>query len=254
MQKTDLQGVEYEMRIEYFEFSDKGDREINEDSVVALEKEGNYGFAVCDGLGGHGQGEIASGIATSTFVDMFYRSEDLVNLIGEATECAQKYIGKRQAEEHKPHELKTTLAALVIDENIAYVGHVGDTRLYYFQKNKLKWRTLDHSVPQMLALAGDIKEKDIRRHADRNMLLKVIGTEWDEPQYELAPPVELKSNAAFLLCTDGFWDFIDEKAMQKTLKKSKTAKEWCESMVEIVKANGKGNDMDNYSAITVFCR
>ena len=96
--------------------------------------------------------------------------------------------------------------------------------------------------------------RDIRRHADRNMLLKVIGTEWDEPQYELANPVELKRDTAFLLCTDGFWDFIDEKMMQKTLKKSKTAKEWCESMVEIVKTNGKDYDMDNFSAITVFCR
>lgn len=240
--------------IDYFEFTDKGNREVNEDSIVSLEKQGNFCFVVCDGLGGHGRGEIASGITTSTFMDMFYRSDDLVNLIGEATECAQRYIIKRQAEEHKPHELKTTMAALVIDDNIAYVGHVGDTRLYFFRKNKLTWRTLDHSVPQMLALAGDIKEKDIRRHSERNMLLRVIGTEWDEPQYELAAPVELKKGMAFLLCTDGFWDFIDEKMMQKALRRSRTAKEWCESMAQIVKANGEGNDMDNFSAITVFCK
>ena len=104
----------------------------------------------------------------------------------------------------------------------------------------------------MLALAGDIKEKDIRRHSDRNMLLKVIGTEWDEPQYELEPPMELKKETAFLLCTDGFWDFIDEKTMQKTLKKSKTAEEWCKTMVDIVRENGRGNNMDNFSAITVI--
>lgn len=118
------------MIADYFEFTDKGDREINEDSIVALEKQGNYCFAVCDGLGGHGQGEVASSIATSTFTDMFYRSEDLVNLISEAAECSQKYIIKRQAEEHKPNELKTTLAALVIDDGIAYAGYVGDKRLY----------------------------------------------------------------------------------------------------------------------------
>lgn len=238
--------------IDYFEFTDKGDREINEDSIVALKRDDNYCFAVCDGLGGHGQGEIASSIATGAFTDMFYRSEDLVNLIGEATEYAQANIIKRQIEEHKPHELKTTAVALVIDDKIAYCGHIGDSRLYCFRKKKLKWRTLDHSVPQMLALAGDIKDKDIRRHSDRNMLLKVIGTEWDEAQYELEPPTELKGETAFLLCTDGFWDFIDEKAMQKALKKSKTAQEWCESMVETVRENGKGNDMDNFSAITVI--
>lgn len=242
------------MTIEYFEFTNKGDREINEDSIVVLEKQDKYCFAVCDGLGGHGRGEVASSIATSAFADTFYCSENLENLIGESIELAQSRILKRQAEEGKPNEMKTTAVALAIDGDVAYCGYVGDSRLYRFQKNKFKRRTLDHSVPQMLALAGDIKEKDIRRHPDRNRLLRVVGMEWEEPQYELEPPLELKKDTAFLLCTDGFWDFIDEKAMQKALKKSKSAKEWCEEMVCIVRENGREEDMDNFSAITVFCK
>lgn len=243
-----MQGVE--TMTDYFEFTDRGEREINEDSTVALENGGNYCFAVCDGLGGHGKGEVASAVTTSTFTDMFYRTDDLVNLIGESLDYAEQRILEKQRLSHNRDEMKTTAVALVIDGDVAYYGHIGDSRLYYFYKGKLKNRTLDHSVPQMLALAGEIKEKEIRRHSDRNMLLRVIGTEWEEPQYELGTPIELKSGSAFLLCSDGFWDFIDEKAMQKALKSSKTAEEWCNKMVETVRKNGEGNNMDNYSAIT----
>lgn len=243
-----------EVMIDYFEFTDKGKREINEDSIGAYEKNGRYCFVVCDGLGGHGKGEVASSIVTSTFMDMFYRTEDYVNLIGEAIEYSQSNVLERQRIENKPHELKTTVVALTIDDGIAYVGHVGDTRLYCFVKRKLKWRTIDHSVPQMLALAREIKDKEIRKHPDRNMLLRVVGIEWDEPQYELEMPVELKKETAFLLCTDGFWEYIDEQMMQKTLKKSRSAKEWCEAMVHIVRENGAGENMDNFSAITVISK
>ena len=65
------------MMIDYFEFTDQGDREINEDSIVALEKQGNYCFVVCDGLGGHGQGEIASSIACAVFSIFFFVSSSI---------------------------------------------------------------------------------------------------------------------------------------------------------------------------------
>ena len=50
----------------YSSFSDKGDREINEDSVAAAEKDGRYCFVLCDGLGGHGKGDLASGSVTGS--------------------------------------------------------------------------------------------------------------------------------------------------------------------------------------------
>ena len=79
-------------------------------------------------------------------------------------------------------------------------------------------RTIDHSIPQMLALAGEIKEKEIRRHPDRNKLLRVVGTDWENPQYEISEDVEKTGGEAFLLCSDGFWENITEKEMVKCLK------------------------------------
>jgi serine/threonine protein phosphatase PrpC len=147
--------------------------------------------------------------------------------------------------------MKTAAVALVVLNGKCRWGHIGDSRLYFYHRNKPKARTLDHSVPQMLALSGEIKENQIRRHPDRNRLLRVMGVEWDTPRYELSDEIALDGNQSFLLCTDGFWDFIDEKAMRRLLKKSTDAQQWLVGMTNEVERNGAEQDMDNYTAIAV---
>ena len=110
---------------------------------------------------------------------------------------------------------------------------------------------MDHSVPQMLALAKDIKEKDIRFHPDRNKLLRVMGIEWGGHSYELSDTMNVKNKLSFLLCTDGFWELITESEIEKTHKNTDGAIEWINKMVSIVENNGKDKDMDNFSAIAV---
>ena len=150
--------------------------------------------------------------------------------------------------------MKTTLVALDICRDQIKWAHIGDSRLYYFQNCKLVERTLDHSVPQMLVLARKLKEKKIRGHEDRNKLLRVIGSPWETKKYDCSEIINKNGFQAFLLCSDGFWELIDEKAMTKTLKKSNSVDEWLDAMVEIVRQNGKCTDMDNNSAIAVWVK
>ena len=56
-----------------------------------------------------------------------------------------------------------------------------------------------------------------------------------------------------MLCSDGFWELIDEKQMCKLLKNSSTVEEWMQAMVEVIKQNGIGKNMDNYTAIALWC-
>jgi serine/threonine protein phosphatase PrpC len=131
---------------------------------------------------------------------------------------------------------------------------VGDSRLYRFVNRKNVSRTLDHSVPQMLVLTGEIKEKDIRGHEDRNRLTRVMGMEWSGPKYELGGGMPLTGNETYLLCSDGFWEWITEREMERLLKESDDPETWIEKMeAEIVK-NGRNAHMDNYSAIAVYVR
>ncbi len=240
--------------IDYKLLTSQGDRENNEDCIGMLEKEDEYCFVLADGLGGHGYGEKASETAVKSILEYFYEFGLEQENMSKAIDNAQKEIRRIQKENPMYRDMKTTLVVLhILKDKIRY-AHVGDSRLYYFEKGKIVKRTLDHSVPQNMVLSGEIKEKEIRHHSDRNRLLRVMGTEWDSPQYEISDYIEIsqKKQQAFLLCTDGFWELIVEKDMCKLLKKTDSCKTWSDDMEEIVKTNGQGTNMDNYSAITVI--
>jgi len=241
----------------YAMVSKLGNRDNNEDSITAIETDIGSLFVVADGLGGHGKGEVASAIVTETFQNMFKNCSDTEKtseFIAEAFNAAQSNIVEAQVSQNALDEMKTTCAALLVCGNFYVTGHVGDTRIYTFLNNKVKERTRDHSVAEMLAISGDIKEKKIRHHPDRNRLLRTMGITWNSPLYELTDDIQLSECQAFLLCTDGFWELCDEKKMCTYLKKSSCAEEWLNLMTVEVEKNGKGKDMDNYSAIAVSCR
>lgn len=232
--------------------SDRGSRPNNEDSIGMYEKDGDFCFLLADGLGGHGKGEVASGLAVETCVEEFMAEGVDGEFLDRAFLKSQERILKGQQEDRTASDMKTTLVALDVSGEQIRWGHIGDSRLYYFQDRRIQARTLDHSVPQMLVSIGEIKEKQIRRHPDRNRLLRVLGVDEDELRYQLSEPLQRGSRQAFLMCSDGFWELIEEKKMESTFKKASTPDEWLEAMKGIVLKNGRNTDMDNYSAIAVW--
>lgn len=238
------------MKIDYSLYTDIGSRETNEDSVSVAQREDEYCFCLCDGLGGHGKGELASGYVADFIKEYFEKSADTDSFFADVLDKAQDGLLERQRIMGAKFEMKTTAVILIIGKDEYRYAHIGDSRIYYFQKNKVVKRSLDHSVPQMLALAGDIKEKHIRRHADRNRLLRVMGVEWEGSRYEACEKSKLFVGDAFLLCSDGFWEPIVEKEMCRSLKKTSDSKQWLLEMAKKVKTNGK-EDMDNNSAIAI---
>lgn len=236
--------------ITYASITNPGMRTVNEDYLDILEKPERMAFILCDGLGGHGNGDVAS-----QFVTKYVKCElEKGVCLEDSIYRAQRALLRKQKEENAGESMKTTLTCLTISDRAARLGHVGDSRIYYFAENKYMSRTKDHSVPQMLVNRGDIKEEDIRHHEDRSRLLRVMGTEWDGIKYEVTDAFLIHAEDSFLLCSDGFWELIDEKMMSKTLKESKTPYEWLKQMESIVLENGQGSNMDNYSAIAVFVK
>ncbi|MGN1168338.1 MAG: PP2C family protein-serine/threonine phosphatase [Lachnospiraceae bacterium] len=239
-----------ELNIVYATLTDKGERALNEDYLGVAVAPDRLGFILCDGLGGHGNGDVASRYVVEQIKDHLMNADSIEDSIM----YAQTGLLQKQEENHAGDSMKTTVTCLTIEGKEARFGHVGDSRVYLFEKNKYIMRSIDHSVPQMLVSAGEIREKDIRHHEDRNRLLRVMGTEWDKPKYQMVNHIPLTRRTSFLLCSDGFWELIDEKMMCKTLKKAKTPEEWLSEMEKIVLENGRGTNMDNYSAIAVFIR
>lgn len=239
-----------ELNIDYSSLTGRGERAVNEDFLGILATPDRLGFILCDGLGGHGKGDAASRYVVERMKQSLGQSFTIEDSIMQA----QAGLLQKQIQENAGEAMKTTLTCLTVSGDQARLGHVGDSRIYYFEKGKYILRTLDHSVPQMMVSRGDLREKDIRKHEDRNRLLRVMGAEWDSPKYQMTGPVRVTRHTSFLLCSDGFWELIDEKMMCRTLKKAKNAREWLDTMEKIVLENGRGTNMDNYSAIAVFIR
>lgn len=234
----------------YAVLTDKGCRSVNEDSVNSVTDGENFGFVLCDGLGGHGMGDIASSLVTEEFEGYFNNTSP--HIVSDFFELAQNKLLEKQKQLGATNRMKTTAVVVLIENKKLFIGHIGDSRAYIFKNNKYKKRTLDHSVPQMLALSKTIKDEEIRNHPDRNMVLHVMGTEWAEPQYEIMKPLALRKSNAILLCSDGFWELITEKEMCECLKQATNVQDWLLKMAEIVRKNGKDVDMDNYSAIAIW--
>lgn len=242
------------MVLTYHLLSDKGSRSNNEDRVGSYERNGEYCFVLADGLGGHGNGEVASRTVVDSAIDLFKADGFNEFFMREAFEIGQEKLYRIQVEKSKPDDYKTTMVLLSICDDCINWGHIGDSRLYYFQNKKQILHTLDHSVPQVLVRLGEIEDKDIRNHPDRSHLLSAMGNEWERPQYEIAEPIDCESGSAFLMASDGFWELIEDEDMVKCLKKAKDVHEWVHSMEKIILKNGEGKNMDNYSAVAVWIK
>ena len=147
------------MGIDYQIFTNVGGRKVNEDSVRAASKDAKYCFVLCDGLGGHGKGEIASAFVADYIRQLFLSSNNYDTFLKDALSQAQEGLLKEQKRLNATMEMKTTATVLLIDGNKYSYGHIGDSRIYCFRNIKLLSRTLDNSINQMLVLAGNIKEK-----------------------------------------------------------------------------------------------
>lgn len=206
-------------------YSDTGGRSCNEDTVLLK----TVGDAVCavvaDGLGGHGGGAIASRTAAEVFYQNWNGEGDTETLLklGHTAHIAV------QGEQTPTCAMKSTLVALVVKDREAAWVHAGDSRLYRFHNGKLEFQTRDHSASQLAVLLGEITPEQIRFHADRSKIMRALGQAGDVKIDAASAELET-GEYAFLLCSDGFWEYVMESEMEEELSASQNPEEWINRM------------------------
>jgi serine/threonine protein phosphatase PrpC len=238
------------LEFESYAISEKGGRAENQDYVGSARASDWTCWVLADGLGGHQGGSTAARIAVDAALQAFASSPgsspDSVRVYLEAADAA---ICEGQRDGHGPRGMRSTAVVLIAGRGQAVWGHLGDSRLYYFQSGRLAAQTSDHSVPQALAAAGEITPAEIRFHEDRGRLLRSLGTGQPLRPTSLDAVRPLSAGDAFLLCTDGFWEHVDEPRMERGLGEAASARDWLESLRREVEA---ASPADNYSALAIF--
>jgi serine/threonine protein phosphatase PrpC len=239
------------LEFETASLSATGGREDNED-CCDFRRDGPSGlWVLADGLGGHRGGEIASQLAVASALESFTADSRVsAELLTAHMERAHAALLERQRAEPDLSGMRTTIVMLLASPEAAFWAHSGDSRLYWFRAGKLCAQTRDHSVPQRLADAGEIRPDQIRFHEDRSRLLRSLGARQESGATAGALPGKPESGDAFLLASDGFWEYVTEPEMEEDLAASSDSQKWLARM-EARLCQRASSDSDNYSALAI---
>lgn len=208
-------------------------------------------LAICDGMGGHQQGEVASQLAVKAMQDYVIGNKDRSDyqkLLTEAVEKANLAVYAQTDQDPTQYRMGTTVVACIIDLEAreAYVAHVGDSRFYLFRDGQLEQITRDHSLVEDLVTRGVISKEDAKYHPDKSTLTRALGME-EEVEIDL-DRLKPEDGDVFLLCTDGLTNMVDDEEIAEVLASDRPNKAKCEELIDRAKQNG---GFDNITA-TVF--
>ncbi|MRS05704.1 serine/threonine-protein phosphatase, partial [bacterium] len=208
-------------------------RDHNEDTLFTLSTvvaDGTRDLAlgiciVADGMGGHRNGAIASGVAARVVANHLVKKvyTHFLDIQQETfTESLQEIMENAISETHRavlryaPGGGTTFTCAMIIGEQVT-IGHIGDSRAYFLHADgRFQKITKDHSLVQRMVELEEITEKEAATHPQRNVLLKAIGqTESVFPDIQTYP---LPKNGYLLLCSDGLWGVVPEPEMLEIIK------------------------------------
>lgn len=216
-----------ELRLEAGIATDPGCvRELNEDMVriirpTAPEELARRGVlaVVCDGMGGHEAGEIASRLATETIIRRFETDDgEPLTLLPRAVRAANRAIFEAAAHNRKLAGMGTTVTALLLRGGHAYGAHVGDSRTYLVRNGEIFAMTEDHSAVMELVRRGVLSREEARHHPDKNVISRALGSHRDVQVTGWPKPFAVLPGDAFLLCSDGLYDLVDDATLLATVR------------------------------------
>ena len=199
---------------------------------------------------GYKGGEIASKLATesvkkyiqSNFESIIKEKEEILKLISNAVEYANMVVYEKSKETEELEGMGTTLEVCLIYNNKAYIGHVGDSRVYRIRKEIIRKLTKDHSYVQQLIEDKKITREEAKTHPKKNMITRALGC---------TPYVEVDIRARnfekgdiFIICSDGLSNMVEEKRIYEIISED------IENAVD--KLINEANQAGGYDNITVI--
>lgn len=235
-------------------------RQLNQDSALSffatlssVENRPDFGiFIIADGMGGHHDGERASAVAARTVMLELIRRVYMLMMLDApdrppVTEAINDAILRANAEViSQVPEGGTTLTTVIIVGDLAYIGHVGDSRAYLLHKGIPEQLTRDHSYVQRLFELGQLDQDEVENHLQKNVLYKALGQP-DLSEIEILTR-RLPANSTLLLCCDGLWGQVRDHEITQILTENPDLQTAC---TELIAAANNAGGIDNVSVIVV---
>ncbi len=212
------------MRFTIYQESRQGGRANNEDRTTYCYSRDALLMVVADGMGGHHYGEIAAQIAVQTLADAFRREArpllaDPFRFLQKGMINAHHAIFDYTTRHHLKDTPRTTCVACVIQDNVAYWAHAGDSRLYLMRGGRAIAQTRDHTRIRLMVEEGMISEAQAAVHPERNKIYSCLGSP-TPPEVEFSRKMPLEHGDILMLCTDGLWGVLPGDAIVSALKGS----------------------------------
>lgn len=183
-------------------------RQKNEDSFLVDQKKGL--FAVCDGMGGHKGGEVASHLAIQTITEnvCFNTVDEARQALTSAIEKANTIIHQEGLKNIDLQDMGTTVTAVAIIDDQIVAAHVGDSSLFLIQGDNAIKITRDHTLAEKMVTDGLLNAEKKHRNAYNHILTRAVGTT-DNIVIDIFVR-ELTQGDIIMLCTDGLTDLLEE--------------------------------------------
>lgn len=216
-------------------------RSHNEDSYLAASPL----FCVCDGMGGHAAGEVASAIAVETIAKTGPKSADAVQLAASIEAANAAIIEAAMNGVGRPGMGCTATAAYIEGTTLA-IAHVGDSRAYLLHEGTLIRVTRDHSYVEELVDAGEITADEARTHPNRSVITRALGS--DPAMYADHFTLNVEEGDRLILCSDGMSGMIPDGEIERIAQQSSTAQICTDNLVDAALAAGGS---DNVTVVVV---
>lgn len=242
--------------------TDKGLVRTGNEDYLHLDEENNV-YAVCDGMGGHQAGEIASMLAADTIQTVFsHFNKPLLDdpkldlgkplpasgeLLVKAIRLANRAVYNAALEDPSRAGMGTTVVAMAFESDFISVAHVGDSRAYRLDEKALLPLTKDHSWIQEIQDSENISQNEASSFVGKNVITRALGVRHNvEVDYRL---VKIKPGDIFILCSDGLCGYADDEEIFEVAEKAgRDVEKITELLVQM--ANNRGGQ-DNVTIIAV---
>ncbi len=218
------------------------DTAAGEAACAGTVTEGALTACVCDGMGGHDRGEVASLLAVQALAAL---EREQASFQADGMGCVERLnLSVWEENDREKTSIGTTLALVEFRQDRALALNVGDSRIYRMRDGTLTQLSEDHTLVAGMVRTGQITPEEAAGHPLRHHITQYLGICPQELRLEpaFAGPMELRAGDRFLVCSDGLTDMLDDGRIAGVLEQNGDVENAARALVQAaLAAGGKDN-------------